>query len=282
MLPNGYKQLEYLQSTGTQYINTGIETANTIEYDVKFSIDNIGASRRVIGGHPFPLFYYRNTQSQSDKAMVLYIDSSAHGIYSTQKFSSVFTAVVKAHRESGAAGANTSYIQINNDAVQPYPAAASDYTSFYPVFLFNSSTISGTPTSEGLIGKIYYAKIYIDNVLVRDMVPALNSDNTPGMYDFVSKQFYTNQGTGTFTYPSTEISAVIHPNGGGGVSGVGLYDVNSIVLLDAIPAPGFIFERAELDSTVYTENPIEWTVTEDTEFDYYFRFVGGSKYLIGR
>ena len=51
-------------------------------------------------------------------------------------------------------------------------------------------------------GVAYYGmKIYDNNTLVRNFIPVLrNSDNKPGMYDRVTKTFFTNQGTGEFTY----------------------------------------------------------------------------------
>jgi hypothetical protein len=40
-----------------------------------------------------------------------------------------------------------------------------------------------------------------NGVPVRDLYPALRkSDNKPGMYDRITKQFFVNQGTGEFNY----------------------------------------------------------------------------------
>ena len=44
---------------------------------------------------------------------------------------------------------------------------------------------------------VYYLKVYDGNTLVRDYVPALNSNNQAGLYDKVTKQFYLPSGTGT-------------------------------------------------------------------------------------
>ena len=44
---------------------------------------------------------------------------------------------------------------------------------------------------------VYYLKVYDNDTLVRDFVPALNSDNKAGLYDKVTKQFYLPSGTGT-------------------------------------------------------------------------------------
>ncbi len=48
-------------------------------------------------------------------------------------------------------------------------------------------------TSNYLKAQVYYYKIYNDDNIVRDFIPAQrNSDNVVGMYDTVSKQFFTN------------------------------------------------------------------------------------------
>ena len=50
-----------------------------------------------------------------------------------------------------------------------------------------------------LRGKFYFARIYDKGVLIRDYVPCYKKDDeTIGMYDLVTQQFYENAGTGTF------------------------------------------------------------------------------------
>lgn len=49
--------------------------------------------------------------------------------------------------------------------------------------------------------RIYSVQISIDDILVRDFIPCYRkSDGEGGLYDKVTKQFYTNKGTGSFTY----------------------------------------------------------------------------------
>ena len=59
----------------------------------------------------------------------------------------------------------------------------------------------GTKTSiKKFIGRIKYGKIYAENNLVCDLIPCLDTNGTPCMYDTVSKQTFYNQGTGEFLY----------------------------------------------------------------------------------
>lgn len=196
MLPRGYVELDYIEGTGTQYINTGLNTANNIEYNIKFSMDYVAATASVMGGYPFHLAHFVNKKSDVNNAMVLYVDALEHGIYSTQRYASAFTIEMKAYR---AREANTSYIQINDDPKEYYPDIQGEEPTLSNIYLFTSSDYSNNPLTSILVGKIYYAKIYINNTLMRDMVPCLRmSDKTAGMYDKVNNQFYTNAGTGTF------------------------------------------------------------------------------------
>jgi hypothetical protein len=48
-------------------------------------------------------------------------------------------------------------------------------------------------------GKLYYCKLYDNDVLVRNLIPCYRkSDNAIGMYDTINKVFYTNSGSETF------------------------------------------------------------------------------------
>ena len=64
------------------------------------------------------------------------------------------------------------------------------------MYIFNFNPLDSRHSKA----KLYYFKIYVEDVLVRDFIPCYrNSDNVVGMYDLVSNTFFVNQGTGTFT-----------------------------------------------------------------------------------
>jgi hypothetical protein len=48
--------------------------------------------------------------------------------------------------------------------------------------------------------KLYSFKVFNNGVLVQNLVPCLDNNATPCLYDLVSKQTFYNQGTGTFDY----------------------------------------------------------------------------------
>ena len=72
--------------------------------------------------------------------------------------------------------------------------------------IISSSAVSFNPISTSIkifaeaSGKIYYCKIYDNNQLVGDFVPALDENNVPCLYDKVSSQYFYNTGAGTLGY----------------------------------------------------------------------------------
>ena len=53
--------------------------------------------------------------------------------------------------------------------------------------------------------KISYFKLYHSDQLVLDLIPVLDQNNVPCMYDKISDQFFYNQGSGTFGYEIEEL-----------------------------------------------------------------------------
>lgn len=67
-----------------------------------------------------------------------------------------------------------------------------------PYYLGNMSK-NGAPAGTGVVGKIYYAKIYSGNTLVADMIPVRKSDGTLCLWDKVRQKYIYNSGSGTVT-----------------------------------------------------------------------------------
>ena len=50
-LPSGYKQLEYIESSGTQYIDTGIVASSGFEVEIKLKANSHNNFCGIIGAH---------------------------------------------------------------------------------------------------------------------------------------------------------------------------------------------------------------------------------------
>lgn len=182
--------IEYLESTGTQYIDTGykLQTEN-IKMEIRFvklDYDSgaiIGTSNTRQDSNWFTIYF--NTSS-----FLYAIGTTSSG----QKSFSLYTLTdVKLETFS-----NHSFIStVNGNITNGTWNGSFLVTTMGNVLLYSMPYGTGHATWN-LSARIYSAKIYDNDILVRDMVPVLDSDGIPCMYDKVTNQIFYNNGTGQF------------------------------------------------------------------------------------
>lgn len=180
-LPSGYTRIKYLESTGTQYIDTEIKpTINTkCELGVEMLSNTVGLIGYVHGNdnNDYRLFLYAN---------VLYFDFKNYRI-SRSGYSLVNNYT---QFEIG-----NYYVKVN-DSKFLSGAYVNEFTADYNMYLFKFYPLD----TVGFVYKLYYLKIYDNDKIIRNFVPALDTKNKPCLYDTVSKKPFYNQGTGEFLY----------------------------------------------------------------------------------
>ncbi len=169
-----YTPIEYLESTGTQWIDTGyIPNLNT---KIKLSVVSNNISSNAISGEAWN---YRTTLLMFENATVKW-HLCSNGSVTSSLISS--NTVCNIEAENGV-------LILNNQIYSCYKLTSfSAYTNMRIFFNGNSSSKI----------KLYYFKIYDNNTLVRDFIPVLDKDGAPCMYDKVENKFYYNAGTGQF------------------------------------------------------------------------------------
>ncbi len=175
----GYTQVEYLLSTGTQYIDTNYKP----NQDTKIEIDGIIQGR--VGNSLFGVnTYFVLTNSGED-----------NGNYYRFKYNSkVYDSNVKINTRQKFTLDKTG-IYINDENVQTF--SNNTFESPYNMLLFARNSSSGN-AEDNAEAKIYSSKIYNNNNIVRDYIPAIDVSNRPCLFDKVGKQCYYNQGTADF------------------------------------------------------------------------------------
>jgi len=182
-LPNDYQEVEYIQSDGNQYIDTGISGGNIGEYEIKFN--PLGSQ-----AHSYEQYF----------AGSRYADSYAGKIYCANGF-----IAYQGYPSGGDLRlmnmSNTILdckvtvldgIVANGDVKESYAGSSWGPVTFW---VFNAHEES----SLGASMKLYSLTMYTDGNKVREFVPCYRkSDNKIGLYDLVSKTFFTNSGSGTF------------------------------------------------------------------------------------
>ncbi len=201
-----FTALEYLESSGTQFIETQIIVDSTWGAKVEWELTHVSNYANVLsvtntdlGGHilnegGFSVPYWNGVAAKflavfmSNGLMEYTLDADA-------KAGGRYTSELNF--------CNSGYIKLNAESLGVIPETVRSFPCNNPI-LFGSSR-NGTPLGTArLTGKIFRVQISKGSTLRMYLVPVLNANGEPGMYDQVSKRFFGNQGTGTFGYALKE------------------------------------------------------------------------------
>ncbi len=186
-LPAEYQEVEYIESTGTQYIDLGAGSYQytTISVDIQFT--DLASTVQNFGIVNYPnnfLFGYADTKgfcsifgNMSDFVTVGTADTNRHKM--------VVSCPLK---------------QTTFDNVATITTSSSNFQTQSNILLFASWVQSTSTVDRYCYCRLYGCKFYDSAVIQRDLVPCYRkADDVVGLYDLVNNQFYTNSGTGTFT-----------------------------------------------------------------------------------
>ena len=184
-IPAAYQQVEWIQSSGTQYINTGVLARASTGFEVDFiTYNEVGGINfgAIIGsyggvGTDFQL----TTWSQSGSVL----------------YSATYSAGLQTGIRQSASLINGVYTSPSGNIKSITNSSLSSLNSSVPIAVFTRNTANG-PTESGSV-RLFSLKMYDGVSPVRDFYPVYRkSDGVIGLYDTVNGVFYTNQGTGTF------------------------------------------------------------------------------------
>ena len=189
-----YERVEYIESTGTQYIDTGVKGNSEIKIDTIFEITNTKAIQFFFGSRQST---YAQTFSficanYTDNPWTFRSDfNNKLGQIQTERISNMtgypFFHVIK----------DKNVTTIENNEYQN-DISYSNFTSNYNIYIFTVNTNNNTSNFSYM--KLYSCKIYDAGVLVRDFIPVRDLSNRPCLYDKVEDKFYYNKGSGEFLY----------------------------------------------------------------------------------
>ena len=192
-LPQGYQEVEYIESSGTQYIDTGFVVNKSDNYVLE--IDG--------------LFPSQAQAYQGCNGYMQFFVGSKYGI-SNESFISV------GNRDTvRIAYANqTATLTVNGSQAESKSWASYSGANVKLGVLRMGDTNNGWFSGGAASGTIYGYKVWKDEVLVSDCIPCVrNSDNVAGVYDVIREQFITNVGSGVFAVGSNMGEIVITPGG---------------------------------------------------------------------
>ena len=175
-LPTGYTELEYIESTGTQWIDTGTRQARFV-HDIAFTTRTI---YNLMGNNPGAGWYWGQNRSAV-------VDGYELGPYHISMDSSVRRTI-----EYNNLDAANIQLSVGGQTIT-HSTTGFGVTPEYAVFHITGDNQYYTSA------KLYGLKVYdANNALVRNFVPAQHGTEI-GLYDTVSRQFFDNDGEGVFT-----------------------------------------------------------------------------------
>ena len=220
VIPDEYQRVEYIENSGTQYINTGYYwTSDNVRAVLSANVTTHNQGESLFGNEEY-------IGGDRYFALIPHNSGGTMKIFSLDRFLIEFTYPLSTDMildVSASTKGSDKYVNLaitSNGSTKNYGGKATTggsvitnpnnlKTGVGEIYLFanhNSgpgAVTGGTPdmSARQIIRKmkVYSFKMYDNNILVRDFVPVVRkSDGVAGMYDMVESKFYTNAGSGAF------------------------------------------------------------------------------------
>lgn len=196
VLPTGYKRVEYLESTGTQYINT---QENVYRLTLDFQATSLDdADRRVY----FGLYDALNIQTQDLTYQLK--RSSASGVHGVQVGTTKLTSPYLYGVPFRITIDGDGNVSRDGEKIGIVTLPQENKPNATP-FIWAQATHYGTYIASAehhTVARVFSVTLGRDGQITRKFIPCLDPTRAPCMYDTVSRQPFYNSGTGDFLYPS--------------------------------------------------------------------------------
>lgn len=193
-LPDGYTAVEYIQTSGSQRIDTGVKSSASIGMSADFCLVNASIIQNLTTIYD----PYKNYQ-------LMVLAASSYGspdgaVWFVCGYSAIqYFKKADTDRHVYHFNADGQYT-VEMDGIQ-YKKADPSKTTFPAdarnlwLFVRNSPSVDGYARV-----KLYSCAIYDGGRKIRDFKPCLDADGVPCLYDLISKTAFYNQGRGSFTW----------------------------------------------------------------------------------
>lgn len=170
-----YTELDYIQSSGTQYIDTGYIPNNNTKVELVFEDLAFGVGYDRLFGVAAEFEIFKDNFDPKYYGRVNGHDGPTFPISPSTKYKITM---------------GQGKVMKDDTVVWSYTDSFSTDKNLY-LFWANCADRYG-------VYKLYSCKIYDGNVLIRDYIPIKDADNVICLFDKVSYKFVYNAGTGTF------------------------------------------------------------------------------------
>lgn len=200
-IPDAYEELEYIEGTGTQFIDTGYKSTPLSKWEVDFQSEKtVGSTlESIFGAQSTVGTRYISRMSSiivSANTSTRYVLASPTAEVSISARDINFATVTDANKRYKYSVDVKNYkASRDSDVIQG--SAVKNLTTDYNVSIMARCT--NGEYQDIARGKLYGAKHWEDDIISQNLRPARRkSDRTVGLYDIITGRFLTNAGTGAF------------------------------------------------------------------------------------
>lgn len=180
-----YTKIKYIESTGTQYIDTKYICGNDVRIETDFEYLQIDSVFRCI--------YGKQTKTAAEDAITV----SQAVNYTVQAYwrTNLTPFTLEKDRRYKMLQSQNALVLDGVD----YGGWSSSITKSQLTMYLMARNNNGS-AGNFFKGRIYGFKIYESNILAMDLIPVLDSSKVPCFYDKISNELLYNKGTGEFNY----------------------------------------------------------------------------------
>ena len=173
-LPAGYTELEYIEGTGTQYIDSNFYPNQNTRIEIDFMCTGDMSVFGTQNGFGNRAFMHASTMACFGNSSTQAITAWSNNVRYTCS-----------HSKEGT----------YRNGTLLWTPTYNEFTAAYTLTLMGNHEGN---TVYPYDGRVYSCQIYDNGTLVRDFIPCINNSGEIGLYDRVNKTFYGNAGTGVF------------------------------------------------------------------------------------
>lgn len=188
--------LKYIETTGTQYIDTEIQPDSNTEIYLKVKLKSDPAvflfgARSVAHSNSFALELFHNNDSAS-----VYAEWGSNNNSIDCGRSLSYNEVNIQMRRSGT-NVSVMFFDDSHNTICDMKVPFQTFQATCNLLLFCLNEY-GNPTSRKISCRFYYCRISQNGTDVRTFLPVLDKDGIPCLYDQIEKKLYYNKGAGNF------------------------------------------------------------------------------------
>ncbi len=166
-LPEGIEEVEYIQSDGTQYINTNIVHKSDTKIECICSVSNNGRGYQAIFGSRSPqLVLFTRFASNNNINFAVATLNDERSVGPAMTYDQKLKIVIDKN--------NVTMYDMDDVELLTYTNPVTQVDGVYPLLLFDLNN-NGNPDNSKTNAKIYSFKMMNNGVLVRDLVPFKNT-----------------------------------------------------------------------------------------------------------